>query len=181
MDDETTDHPSNTENSGLLSPRRIEAIHIAFNKVFDNARKEGLIRDATCYRSFDEVFEIAMKIKEGVQVDEQEMDVVVAQGRAGEGVAGEADGAMVVYGGGTGFGDGGDVSMEMGGGGFSDEENDGFGDGFGDTGMDVEETNGAGTRENVLQKTRNWSKRKIEQVDGIPPQTRPPLQLAISN
>jgi hypothetical protein len=57
--------------SGLLSPRRIEAIHIAFNGVFDNAVKSGVIRDASTYRSFDEIFEIAMRRREGLEVEEE--------------------------------------------------------------------------------------------------------------
>jgi hypothetical protein len=65
MDDE---EPS---QSGLLSPRRIEAIHIAFTKVFDNAKKEGVLRDASSYRSFDEVFEIAMRRRSGLEVQEE--------------------------------------------------------------------------------------------------------------
>jgi hypothetical protein len=50
-----------SQPSGVLSPRRIEAIHIAFNKVFDQARKDGLIRDPSTYKSFEQVFDIAMK------------------------------------------------------------------------------------------------------------------------
>jgi hypothetical protein len=54
--------------SGLLSPRRIEANHIAFNKVFDNARQEGMIRDPSSYRSFEEVYELAMARRNGVDI-----------------------------------------------------------------------------------------------------------------
>jgi hypothetical protein len=56
--------------SGFLSPRRIEAIHIAFNKVFDNAREQGTIRDPSSYRSFEEVFALAMARRNGVDVTE---------------------------------------------------------------------------------------------------------------
>jgi hypothetical protein len=58
--------------SGSLSPRRIEAIHIAFNKVFDNARMKGIIRDPSTYRSFDRVFKIAMERQAGEEVNEEE-------------------------------------------------------------------------------------------------------------
>lgn len=50
-----------SQPSGVLSPRRIEAIHIAFNQVFDQAKKDGLIRDPSTYKSFDDVFDMAMK------------------------------------------------------------------------------------------------------------------------
>jgi hypothetical protein len=58
--------------SGLLSPRRIEAIHIAFNNVFENARKEGLLRSPSTYLSFDKIFEIAMKRRAGEYIEEEE-------------------------------------------------------------------------------------------------------------
>jgi hypothetical protein len=64
--------------SGFLSPRRIEANHIAFNKVFDNAREQGTIRDPSSYRSFEEVFALAMAGKNGIDdteyIQEQERE-----------------------------------------------------------------------------------------------------------
>src|SRR5271156_123506 len=57
--------------SGLLSPRRIEAIHIAFTRVFDTACKQGIIRDPSTYKSFDHVFDRAMKRQKGEDVDSQ--------------------------------------------------------------------------------------------------------------
>lgn len=59
------------QSTGLLSPRRIEAIHIAFTKVFDAACKQGIIRDPSTYKSFDHVFEKAMKRQRGEDVDSQ--------------------------------------------------------------------------------------------------------------
>lgn len=69
--------------SGVLSPRRIEAIHIAFNKVFDNARKDGIIRDLSTYPSIDEIYEMVMRgetwlsdnDKEGDKRDEEEEEL----------------------------------------------------------------------------------------------------------
>ena len=60
-----------SQPSGLLSPRRIEAIDTAFNKFFENARKEGTIRDPSTYGSFDHVYEIAMKRRNAVDVEEE--------------------------------------------------------------------------------------------------------------
>ena len=37
--------------AGFLSPRRLEAIHISFNRVFESALKDGLIRNAGTYPS----------------------------------------------------------------------------------------------------------------------------------
>jgi hypothetical protein len=71
MEDE--DEPA---QSGLLSPRRIEANYIAFNKVFDNARQEGMIRDPSSYRSFEEVYELAMARRNGVDITEYTDDQV---------------------------------------------------------------------------------------------------------
>ena len=59
-----------SQPSGLLSPRRIEAIDTAFNTFFENARKEGKIRDASTYGSFDRVYEIAMKRRDAKDMDE---------------------------------------------------------------------------------------------------------------
>jgi len=158
MDD--TDHES--KESGLLSPRRIEAIHIAFNKVFDNARKDGVIRDEKSYRSFNEVFEIAMKIKEGVVVEE----VALGQNSGNDTVedVDKVEERMVVEDHeGFAAGDDRDVSMDMGG--FSDEDNDGFGD----MALEAEQVvnNGAEKKDHPHRK-RNSSKRKIEQIDGMP-------------
>ncbi len=163
--------PDQNPEPGLLSPRRIEAIHIAFNKVFDSARKEGLIRDAKSYRSFDEVFEIAMKMKEG-EVSIEEVDVRNDRSRSiEEEPMGNWDGeGMVIEDGGwEGTMDEGDISMDMGGaGGFSDEDN-GIGKGMGrrEERMDVEvmETNGH-QKKSHPQRKRNPSKRKIDHVDG---------------
>lgn len=183
--DEDTDQ--NTD-PGLLSPRRIEAIHIAFNKVFDSARKEGLIRDAKSYRSFDEVFEIAMKIKEGeVSVE----DVVISNHRSRsieKDPMGnwDGEGMMIDDGGWEGGMDEGGVSMDMGGaGGFSDEDNgfgNGMGMGMGEESMDVEvmETNRQQKKDHH-QRKRNPSKRKLDHVDGTPPLSlhlfSPPFQV----
>jgi len=60
-----------SQPSGVLSPRRIEAIHIAFNKVFEQARKDGLIRDPSTYQSFDHVFDIAMKRQNGKNTEDK--------------------------------------------------------------------------------------------------------------
>src|SRR5277367_2530504 len=67
MDDED----AGGQTSGLLSPRRIEAIHIAFTKVFDTACKQGFIRDPSTYKSFDHVFNKAMKRQRGQDVDSE--------------------------------------------------------------------------------------------------------------
>ena len=66
--DDNDDAPQQRQ-SGFLSPRRIEAIHIAFNNVFDHARNEGIIRDPSTYRTFDEVYEMAMKGEKGLRVE----------------------------------------------------------------------------------------------------------------
>jgi hypothetical protein len=67
MDDED----AGGQTSGILSPRRIEAIHIAFTKVFDTACKQGFIRDPSTYKSFDHVFDKAMKRQRGEDVDSE--------------------------------------------------------------------------------------------------------------
>jgi hypothetical protein len=73
MDDDEDAGGQPSSSSGLLSPRRIEAIHIAFNNVFDNATKEGLIRDASTYPSFDDIYEITLRRQNGEQIDEEEL------------------------------------------------------------------------------------------------------------
>jgi hypothetical protein len=60
--------------SGFLSPRRIEAIHIAFNKVFDNAREQGIIRDPSSYPSFEEVYALAKARGNGTDVTEYKQE-----------------------------------------------------------------------------------------------------------
>src|SRR5271170_1655036 len=67
MDDED----AGGQPSGLLSPRRIEAIHIAFTKVFDTACKQGIIRDPSTYKSFDHVFDKAMKRQRGEDIESE--------------------------------------------------------------------------------------------------------------
>ena len=54
------DDPSNTRPAGLLSPRRIESIHLAFNKVFSQGIRDGLIRDPSTYMPFDQVFQLSI-------------------------------------------------------------------------------------------------------------------------
>ena len=61
------------EESGLLSPRRIEANHIAFNRTFDNARSQGILRHESTYRPFDQIFNIAMRRRSGLPVEELEV------------------------------------------------------------------------------------------------------------
>ena len=56
--------------SGLLSPRRIEAIDTAFHTFFENARKEGKIRDPSTYGSFDRLYEIALKRRNAKDINE---------------------------------------------------------------------------------------------------------------
>src|SRR5271155_5208925 len=56
------DDPPNTRPAGLLSPRRIESIHLAFNQIFAQGVRDGLIRDAATYMPFDQVFELALGI-----------------------------------------------------------------------------------------------------------------------
>ena len=51
--------------SGLMSPRRLEAIHISFNRVFDAAVKDGVIRDSATYRSFDDIIALSTTRKPG--------------------------------------------------------------------------------------------------------------------
>lgn len=52
---------NNEYDSGMLSPRRLEAIHIAFNEVFDTALKDGTVLDMSSYPPFEQVFEAAMR------------------------------------------------------------------------------------------------------------------------
>jgi hypothetical protein len=56
--------------SGLLSPRRIEAIDTAFHTFFENARKEGKIRDPSTYGSYDRLYEIALKRRNAKDINE---------------------------------------------------------------------------------------------------------------
>ena len=65
-------------SAGSLSPKRIEAIHIAFNKVFNQGRIEGLIREPSTYRTFDEVYEIEIGRQNGQDVDESKYPVPIA-------------------------------------------------------------------------------------------------------
>ena len=85
MDDEE----EAAQPSGVLSPRRIEAIHIAFTKVFDTACKQGIIRDSSTYRSFDDVFDQAMKGRLGGDVGSETEEPRTVQPRGGD-VDGEA-------------------------------------------------------------------------------------------
>lgn len=56
--------------SGLLSPRRIEAIDTAFHTFFENARKEGKIRDPSTYGSYDRLYEIALKRRNAKDINQ---------------------------------------------------------------------------------------------------------------
>src|SRR5271154_5354842 len=85
MDDED----AGGQPSGLLSPRRIEAIHIAFTKVFDTACKQGIIRDPSTYKSFDHVFDKAMKRQRGEDVESESGDLRPVEPLGGD-VEGEA-------------------------------------------------------------------------------------------
>jgi hypothetical protein len=57
----------------LLSPNQITEIDNAFTKVFDAAQKQGILRDAKSYRSFDEIFEISMRLHNGEKVADDEL------------------------------------------------------------------------------------------------------------
>lgn len=49
--------------AGFLSPRRLEAIHISFNRVFESALKDGLIRNAGTYPSLDNLVDLSASRK----------------------------------------------------------------------------------------------------------------------
>ena len=61
--------------SGLMSPRRLEAIHISFNRVFDAAVKDGVIRDSATYRSFDDIIALSRTRKGAPSVAADDHDV----------------------------------------------------------------------------------------------------------
>jgi len=68
--------------SGFLSPRRLEAIHISFNRVFDAAVKDGIIRDSATYRSFDHIIALSRTLKSDAIDAADERDATVPQNRA---------------------------------------------------------------------------------------------------
>ena len=65
--------------TGFLSPRRLEAIHISFNRVFDSALKDGLIRNAGTYPSLDQVAVLSDSLSASRKRKRDEIPVVPPQ------------------------------------------------------------------------------------------------------
>jgi len=61
------------QESKLLSPEQITEIDETFNKLFNNAKREGILRDAKTYRSFDDIFEISMRLHRREHVSDEEL------------------------------------------------------------------------------------------------------------
>jgi len=79
MDEEESDAKA---TSTLLSPQQITEIDNTFTKMFEKAQKTGLVRDAKSYRSFDEIFDISMRLHKGEKIADEELYRPVIVGRS---------------------------------------------------------------------------------------------------
>jgi len=73
MEDRDKETQQSQSKSRILSPDQVEEIDTTFNNVFNKAKNDGIIRDSRTYRSFDEIFEISMRLHKGEKVTDEEL------------------------------------------------------------------------------------------------------------
>lgn len=73
MEDRDNETQQSQSKSRILSPHQVEEIDTTFNNLFNKAKNDGIIRDSRMYRSFDEIFEISMRLHKGEKVTDEEL------------------------------------------------------------------------------------------------------------